>query len=397
MIVAAAGWWLATRPAANPIANHIITPLAVDYPYQGAPAWSPDGKSIAYEAQVDGVLQILTRPVGSTQPAQLTRRMFDCYDPFWDPDGRRVYFHSQARDKPGLWGVSAAGEPELVQPNAARATISPDGKSLVFFKQEGDLAENLTLWAAPSAVLAEARKLEVGFDKRGLGAARVRFAPDGSKFVVWAYGYLAPPHQSDHDLFWIVSWPEAVVRNVLSLGRQQRDATVEFDWFPDSRHLAISLGDRRTSGRHLWLADTKQDRAGLLTMTSGSEGSPSVSPDGSRIAFTAEDVDFDPGWNTYLNTPPIPDYASTHSALGSAAAEVLTRFFGREDIAFDMTSGAPFAGITRHFSSFSQAAQENADSRVYAGIHFRTACRDGLKLGGKIGKFTVGHLLEPLP
>ena len=104
----------------------------------------------------------------------------------------------------------------------------------------------------------------------------------------------------------------------------------------------------------------------------------------------------DPGWNTYLNTPPIPDYASTHSTLGAGAAEVLARFFGRDDIAFDMTSGAPFAGITRQFSSFSQAARENADSRVYAGIHFRTACRDGLKVGGKIGKFTVGHVLEPL-
>ena len=104
----------------------------------------------------------------------------------------------------------------------------------------------------------------------------------------------------------------------------------------------------------------------------------------------------DPGWNTYLNTPPIPEYASTHSALGAAAAEVLARFFSRDDIAFDMTSGAPFAGITRHFASFSEAARENADSRVYAGVHFRTACRDGLKLGGKIGKFAVGHLLEPL-
>lgn len=104
----------------------------------------------------------------------------------------------------------------------------------------------------------------------------------------------------------------------------------------------------------------------------------------------------DAGWNTYLNTPPIPEYASTHSTLGAAAAEVLARFFGRDDIAFDMTSGAPFPGITRHFVSFSQAAQENADSRVYAGIHFRTACRDGLQLGGKIGKFTLGHVLEPL-
>jgi hypothetical protein len=108
------------------------------------------------------------------------------------------------------------------------------------------------------------------------------------------------------------------------------------------------------------------------------------------------DTEADPGWNTYLNTPPIPDYASTHSALGAAAADVLARFFGNDNIAFVTTSGAPFAGITRAFSSFSQAARDNADSRVYAGIHFRTACRDGLKLGEKIGKFTFGHVFEPL-
>lgn len=108
------------------------------------------------------------------------------------------------------------------------------------------------------------------------------------------------------------------------------------------------------------------------------------------------DTAADPGWNTYLNTPAIPDYPSTHSALGAAAAEVLARFFDNDEIAFVTTSGAPFAEITRQFSSFSQAAQENADSRVYAGIHFRTACRDGLKLGSKIGKFTVGHILQPL-
>ena len=100
-------------------------------------------------------------------------------------------------------------------------------------------------------------------------------------------------------------------------------------------------------------------------------------------------------WNTYLNTPNHPDYLSGHSTFGGAAAEVLARFFGTDDIAFTTTSGAPFAGITRSFTSLSQAAQENVDARIYAGIHFRTACQDGLQVGQKIGRFIFKHYLQP--
>jgi hypothetical protein len=104
----------------------------------------------------------------------------------------------------------------------------------------------------------------------------------------------------------------------------------------------------------------------------------------------------DPAWDTFLNTPPIPDYPSTHSVLGAAAATVLAEVLGADRLAFTMTSGAPFAGIARSFTSFSQAAQENAESRVYAGIHFRTACRDGIALGGKIGRRVARMYLLPV-
>jgi hypothetical protein len=60
-----------------------------------------------------------------------------------------------------------------------------------------------------------------------------------------------------------------------------------------------------------------------------------------------------------------------------------------------MTNGPPFAGITHSFTSFSQAAQENADSRVYAGIHFRTACQDGIKQGEQIGRRAFAQSLQP--
>jgi hypothetical protein len=117
-------------------------------------------------------------------------------------------------------------------------------------------------------------------------------------------------------------------------------------------------------------------------------------------AIRAGDIDgnegttVDPNWQSFLNTPPVPDYPSTHSVLGAAAAEVLARFFGNDGIAFTVTSGPPFAGLTRSYTSFSQAARENADSRVYAGIHFRAACREGLTLGTHIGVLTVEQYLK---
>jgi PAP2 superfamily len=104
----------------------------------------------------------------------------------------------------------------------------------------------------------------------------------------------------------------------------------------------------------------------------------------------------DPAWAAFLVTPAAPDYTSTHSVLGAAAAEVLARFFGTDAISFTTTSGAPFPGITRSFTSFSQAAQENADSRIYAGIHFRTACRDGVRQGKQVGRYAFRHALQPV-
>jgi hypothetical protein len=102
----------------------------------------------------------------------------------------------------------------------------------------------------------------------------------------------------------------------------------------------------------------------------------------------------DPAWESYVNTPPMPDYPSTHSVLGAAAAAVMTRFFGTDGVAFTMTSGAPFAGITRSFTSFSQAARENAESRIPGGIHFRSACENGLALGESIGRRAMAHRLQ---
>jgi hypothetical protein len=75
---------------------------------------------------------------------------------------------------------------------------------------------------------------------------------------------------------------------------------------------------------------------------------------------------------------------------------VLRRFFHADHVPFMTTSGPPFAGLTRSFTSFSQAALENGESRIYAGIHFRTAVEDGIQQGKQIGGFVFTHTLQSL-
>jgi hypothetical protein len=101
----------------------------------------------------------------------------------------------------------------------------------------------------------------------------------------------------------------------------------------------------------------------------------------------------DPTWQPFLITPPVPDYPSTHTVLGWAAAEVLIELLG-DHVRYSATS-LTLPGVTRHFKGFSAAAQENGLSRLYAGIHFRHAVRDGRRQGRSIGR-AVAEALAPV-
>jgi hypothetical protein len=101
-------------------------------------------------------------------------------------------------------------------------------------------------------------------------------------------------------------------------------------------------------------------------------------------------------WEPAEPTPPVQDYPSTHSALGNAAAYVLASVLGDStEFTFSSPTAVP-ANVSRSFQSFSQAANENAESRVLAGIHFRFSCEKGQELGNKIGKWTMENHLKPV-
>lgn len=109
-------------------------------------------------------------------------------------------------------------------------------------------------------------------------------------------------------------------------------------------------------------------------------------------------TDADETWQPLFSTdtffiPPVPDYPSTHTVLGAAAAEVLIRNFG-DHVPFSATS-TTLPGVKRRFRSFTEAAVENGLSRVYGGIHFVHAVKDGYWQGKGIGH-AVSRLLPPV-
>jgi PAP2 superfamily len=102
----------------------------------------------------------------------------------------------------------------------------------------------------------------------------------------------------------------------------------------------------------------------------------------------------DPVWSSLIITPPFPDYISGHSTFSGAAAAVLSLFYGTTRIPFSTGSDA-LPGTVRDFRSFLDAAREAALSRMYGGIHFRSANDGGLKSGLAIGGWTFTHTMQP--
>ena len=112
----------------------------------------------------------------------------------------------------------------------------------------------------------------------------------------------------------------------------------------------------------------------------------------------------DPTWTPLRPTPPNQDYASGHSIEGGAGAEVLKQFFGTDEISFQDCGVTLPAGSTcsdetpvfRSYTSFSQAAAENAYSRILIGFHFRKSVEEGTDYGRRIGKRAANRYLRPV-
>jgi PAP2 superfamily/PEP-CTERM motif len=108
---------------------------------------------------------------------------------------------------------------------------------------------------------------------------------------------------------------------------------------------------------------------------------------------TNPDTVGDAMWAPLIPTPPFPAYTSGHSTFSAAAAEVLTIFFGGQNINF-CSAQELNPGTTRCWGSFAEAAAEAGMSRIYGGIHWQFDNVDGLASGKNLGRFVASSFFQ---
>jgi Tol biopolymer transport system component len=120
--------------------------------------------------------------------------------------------------------------------------------------------------------------------------AFMRYTPDGSKLTIWGRTWPGPVAPG----LWILPADASAPYEVTGTPQDlSTNLPPRFDWLPDNRHVVAALERASVQGAHLWVLNPETGQTIPLTTGAGTENTPAVSPDGRRIAYASQDVNFD--------------------------------------------------------------------------------------------------------
>jgi hypothetical protein len=218
------------------------------------------------------------------------------------------------------------------------------------------------------------------------------------------------PEQTEIAIFWEydarpgIGKPTRLYNQIIRVIAEQENNTVE----QNARLFALANLAMADGGICAWWRKYTDQlwRPILGIRNAAATGNPATLGDPNWTPLGAQPSNPFPGEIPF--TPPWPAYPSGHATFGGAVFKTLERFYGRDDITFTVISDE-FNGITRGadgkvrpivartYNSFSQAALENGQSRIYLGVHWGFDRDEGIKSGGNVADYVFDHALQPVP
>src|SRR5438128_8338753 len=232
-------------------------------------------------------------------------------------------------------------------------------------------------------------------------------------------GIVTPTQRTEEQTFIGIFWaydgtpslcapPRLYNQITVQIADQRRLSAIQF-----ARLLALANVAMAEAGMTIW--ESKYYYDFWRPILGIRESDPGTGPTGlgDGNPDTVGDINFTPLGAPASNltgpnfTPPFPAYPSGHAGFGGALFETMRRFYGTDNIAFTFVSDE-FNGQTRDhngnvrpyrprsFSTLSQAEEENGQSRIYLGIHWRFDKTEGIAQGRRVGDYVFDHAFTPI-
>ena len=367
-------WWLRSNQA-SPDAPFPAVPLTGNEGYEAFPTFSPEGSRVAYSWEESGAQtqNIYIKLIGQGDPIRLTSKPAGDFAPAWSPDGRSIAFlrargtshaivvvipslggqerevteisfggkqmlgHWRSYEVPppflawsldGRWLLSLEQKaphetvsivrisletgskrtltfPSIRTPGDGSLAMSPDGKTLAFTRTLGLFERDIYTFSLSEDVLPQGEPKRVTFDNKEIyglawtadGRSLVFSSKRGGRRELWRISAIAPGQPF----------------RLTAAGDDPGDVAIALQ----GRHLVYSHG---MGNDHIWrmaLNGNKGGQAHTLISSTRIDGHSHYSPDGQRIAFESNRSGYDEIWVSQADGSHAVQLTAFHAWAGS--------------------------------------------------------------------------------